>query len=295
MDFKVNIQFSSISIQSFKENALTTFFAQNRIVVVATVALAALAAAFYCLTRFVIPNEWLQFKSYFTLVKGELNYDVNRKGIAAHSERGTFRNGKLEGEGERSYLEILVQKGTFHKGELHGQGMLVTNDPHNQRNICPQHVKTEAKFENGRLNGHGKITFSDGTCYVGNFVHGILTQQLGNGQEKKIYMWGKIKEGFFNNDRLFKGKKIDHNRIYEGEFQDDQLHGTGKITDLGDNYFEEGTYEKGKLRKGKMVFENTILEGEFNSMGELHGQGKVIKDNKVIDKGIFENGKLKTS
>lgn len=75
------------------------------------------------------------------------------------------------------YLE-----GTFRDGKLHGNGQIVRLD--GQRQI--------GSFLSGRLNGKGKKIFSNGSRYVGTFQNGVIT-----GRGRLITADGSTYEGDF--------------------------------------------------------------------------------------------------
>lgn len=72
--------------------------------------------------------------------------------------------------------------------------------------------------EKGSPNGKGKCTFTDGSTYTGDFVHGALT-----GEGIYEYQNGDIFMGTFENDQQIKGKyyQKDQHRYFEGSFKDD--------------------------------------------------------------------------
>ncbi len=76
----------------------------------------------------------------------------------------------------------------------------------------------------------------------------------------------------------------------EGEFQNGQLHGQGKL--ITGSATESGQFNQGILVKGKKEADETIYEGSFNQAGELHGQGKITFFNDEILTGEFNDGKF---
>lgn len=144
--------------------------------------------------------------------------------------------------------------------------------PASDPNITPINVQIPPPFtlegdlhetETG-LNGRGKIIYSDGDIWEGEFTHGEL-----NGQGVAVV----------------KGIK------YEGEFVSDILYGEGKIT-FPNGMIIEGTFEKNILKNGKITFPNrTVYEGAF-ARGKLNGKGKITRTNGEILSGIFIDDQL---
>jgi len=118
---------------------------------------------------------------------------------------------------------------------------------------------------NHKLNAHGtgRMTFPDGTVYVGGFVDG-----------KKSGV-GRIDYG--------------DGSSYEGEFHKDAPHGTGTYTTPKGVY--EGQLHHGhKHGAGKMTFPNgDVYEGVFNE-DKITGPGVLIRvDGTVVHAGKFRD------
>lgn len=144
--------------------------------------------------------------------------------------------------------------------------------------------------KDGNPSGQGRLTYSNGRLYEGEFENGMI-----QGQGKMIYPNGESYEGSFKNgkrhglgDLIFnddcvykveskfdekyskvKGIIYPDGRIYEGECKYTEEHGQGKMTYPNDN----------------------VYEGSFKD-GRAHGQGKIIYSNGDIHHGIWENGTL---
>jgi hypothetical protein len=286
-----------ISCSLLKESQILAWFNQDkRILMIETLAFAALAAAFFFVKK-IFPS-WLIFKSYFAPVAGEINQDNYTvkgtfkngllEGAGTRSrdreiETGTYRKGKLEGkgsivtgsttiegdfkegvlcgEGVIRYRNKISKKGFFKKGKLHGQGMEI--------NLHHQKRKLEGEFFEGVLHGQGKITFtSTGTSYSGDFIHGVLTENMAGNQKRKIYQSGEIEEGQFDGGGKLSGsgKRISKkgDMISEGVFLDGQLNGSGKVT-YGNNICHQGSYKNGLLEgQGTIRFPNGMsFQGNF--------------------------------
>ena len=136
--------------------------------------------------------------------------------------------------------------------------------------------KYEGKFEDGKLNGYGRLIDLFGIiCYEGIFKDNILLD--GKGKIIKIEKNGDktIYEGDIKNMKK-EGNGIEKNKSYAylGNFSDDLKHGKGKIIyNEGDSY--EGDFLNGQLTGHgiyKWVDKNTY-EGDFLD-GQMHGKGK---------------------
>ena len=136
--------------------------------------------------------------------------------------------------------------------------------------------KLEGKFENGSLNGYGRLINLFGiNCYEGYFKDNQLLD--GKGKIIKIEDNGDkiIYEGDIKNMKK-DGKGIEKNKNYTylGSFKDDLRHGKGKII------FNEGEeYYEGEFTNGKMTgygfykwANNNTYKGQFLD-GNLHGKG----------------------
>ena len=136
--------------------------------------------------------------------------------------------------------------------------------------------KLEGKFENGKLNGYGRLINLFGiNCYEGYFKDNQLLD--GKGKIIKIEDNGDkiIYEGDIKNMKK-EGKGIEKNKNYTylGSFKDDLRHGKGKII------FNEGEeYYEGEFTNGKMTgygfykwSNNNTYKGQFLD-GNLHGKG----------------------
>ena len=104
----------------------------------------------------------------------------------------------------------------------------------------------------------------------------------------KGYRWIK---GFIKKEQQF----YDNGTLFiEGEDQDGELNGYGKVYDENGELQEEGEYKDGKLNGyGKVYCENGELceEGEFKD-GELNGQGKVYLVGDLWLEGMFKDGEF---
>ena len=123
----------------------------------------------------------------------------------------------------------------------------------------------EGRFENGRLNGKGVFINDKNDKYIGEF--------------KNMKRWGK-------------GKLLTEQILYEGEFNNDQIEGVGKIIFLKSRTEYTGIFKEGKIEGyGRFKWSNgEKYEGEVKD-GKMHGAGKYFYKNGKIFEGYFDNGK----
>ena len=145
----------------------------------------------------------------------------------------------------------------------------------------------EGELKDGKENGKGKYTWTDGDVYEGEFVDGKMT---GWG----TYKWpdGAVYEGEFVDGKLTgRGKKTySSGDVYEGEWKDDKWNGKGKYTwTEGDVY--EGEWKDDK-RTGWGTYKwpnGDVYEGEFVD-GKQTGWGIYKKPDGSVYEGQWKNG-----
>ena len=203
----------------------------------------------------------------------------NKKSINKFSK---LLSGQILQSGDEDENEQVVDETIYYEGKkcvfngeltqrepLTGKGILLLNDG----------KKLEGFFIDGKLNKYGKYTDENGTIYEGEFQNGILNGkgkiiQLKQNKNKSrstdilntITYNGDIKdfkkEGF--------GEELCQDYVYEGNFHEDKKHGKGKI-----KYIQSGD----------------IYEGDFYE-GLITGYGKYIWSNKCEYTGQFLNGEM---
>ena len=118
-----------------------------------------------------------------------------------------------------------------------------------------------------RREGLGKMTWSDGVMYTGDFKDGM---RHGYGTQED-------KAGIYT---------------YKGDWADDLPHGFGTITWLDGTSFE-GKLARGRLVEGKYTFASgNQYEGQFSEeTGKFEGQGLFTSDAELTE-GTWRNGRL---
>ena len=175
--------------------------------------------------------------------------------------------------------------GALEGDELTGVGSYIfsTNDDENKGVINTEYI---GDFSNGKREGAGIFTFSNGNEYIGFFSNnksnGVGRMKYNNGDEyignwingKKngigIYTWddgsiytGKFSNGKMDGDGLFFNARAE--LIYKGEWKRGLIHGYGKYMWAKDKWYE----------------------GEFQQ-GQKHGEGKFYLNNDLVYEGTWK-------
>ena len=232
---------------------------------------------------------------------------------------GTFKNGKLNGQGKITFISGDKQEGIFLDNVLNGQGKRIDKTSDGEVTIYEGTFKngtiTSGKitYPSGRVKetlsggkfiyeddyyllvGNGKIKHSDGSISEGEFneygdLNGTGTITLKDGTKHKgTFVDGTLK--ISGNIQNGVGKYISSGGdIYEGTFKNGILNGQGKMTHYWGIY--EGTFVDGGLNTGKITYpDGDIYEGTFVDY-QLNGTGKITYANGSISEGTFKDNKL---
>jgi len=151
-----------------------------------------------------------------------------------------------------------------------------------------EYLAREGKInKNGRFQGKGTFTYSDGSIYKGNFKDG-RHQGKGTFTKQDVMTYeGYFKDGFHGEGIL----KLQDGTIYEGNFEKCKRHGKGKwIHPDGTTY--EGQWKDDKIN-GKGIFKylkGGIYEGEWKD-DKRHGEGTYTYADGDFWKGKFKDDK----
>uniref|UniRef100_A0A7S3D7Y8 Uncharacterized protein n=1 Tax=Palpitomonas bilix TaxID=652834 RepID=A0A7S3D7Y8_9EUKA len=149
----------------------------------------------------------------------------------------------------------------------------------------------EGGWENGKMEGQGRLLFADGGYYEGEFSDGEM-----EGQGLRVWADGSSYSGQFRKGERYGigrfeskiGKKAG---IFEGQWKGNKMNGKGTYDDLasGDHYegeFVDHMYHgDGRLEDGK----GGVYEGEWRS-GKKHGEGSQVYGTRDSYVGSWENG-----
>jgi len=182
--------------------------------------------------------------------------------------RGSWNlNKKYNGYGVIYQFNNLKNKekrieGIFNNGILNGYGRIIISDEEMIR----------GDFALNKLNGLGEYHRKDGSIYTGAFYSGY---PQGNGKE--IFKDGSFFEGYYFKGQKKYGKFVFKDKnYYEGYFENDMFHGQGKYK-WGDKKMYEGNWKEGKINgKGKLMYaDGSYYEGDLVN-GSKEGKGKYL-------------------
>lgn len=146
----------------------------------------------------VYEGEW-KMDSY----EGRGKLILRRAGIL----EGYFRMGVLHGEGKRTYADGRIFEGTFYHGERKKGKMTINFEEW-----------YEGEFENSMRHGYGFMKWRDGNTYRGNWFKGIPW-----GKGKMVFSDGGYYDGEFK--AMTNPKQFVHGQVYPKP--DGKFHGYG--------------------------------------------------------------------
>ncbi len=241
---------------------------------------------------------------------GKWTYFYPNGKIAAQTEYD--KNGKLRGENVwYSKDGYIIESGIYEAGKLNGMAYFT------RENGCSRY---EGEFIDGKLHGEVKIYNDKGIFYMSknfknNKADGLVKEFYQNGQlastinlikglnEGKHYVFSPLGDTL-KIKSFSKGKAVgslvefheNGNLVREGEYKGGKRYGEWK------EYYYDGSlaykynYKSGNLHGDYLKFDSngdTMSYKTYNN-GLLHGIDKdYIKNNKILWKHIFKNGKLK--
>lgn len=193
----------------------------------------------------------------------------------------------LSGEGQRTYTSgnPRVYYGELWKNKLHGQGKITWTSGNTY----------EGQFENGHRT-EGKMVYSDGRVYDGHWSKGkrngagVMTRRNGdiyNGQ----WVEGKQQgQGEFTwKDSSAYGAPV----VYTGGYANDLAHGQGKLSYHNRGYYE-GQFEDGNKTNGKAVYLDESLTYRFfeGKWTDSVGHGKMTHRDGRVEEGQLREGEF---
>ena len=159
----------------------------------------------------------------------------------------------------------------------------------------------EGTWVDSKKNGHGKLTYSDGTVYDGNWEDDAMSGigKLTQPPVKNEYGLGchAIYDGHWaNNLKSGRGTNVYHDcSVYTGEWVNDEINGKGKMQYSDGDVYEGDFMNEEKHGSGKYTFHTHPVfqeyEGNFED-GMMQGQGKLLMKNRDRYVGAFQNGMM---
>ncbi len=214
---------------------------------------------------------------------------------------GSFLNEGMHGYGKLIHINGRIYEGEFLNGKFNGKGRLSIDKTIFEGDFKDGEIfgKSIIKFDNGDIyegnlkemfpDGYGKYIFKNGDKYEGDFKNG-------KGEGKGIY---NTKDRIISGD-FIEGKtigksivKFNNGNIYEGDLDNFNLQGYGKLTYSNRDY-EVGNFEKGKFKKGEAkysiagsVWEGTYIIDNESGSSRPDGKGKITYSNGNVYEGYW--------
>jgi len=216
---------------------------------------------------------------------------------------GEFSRGKFEGKGSYITADGTIREGTWKNNRLNGQGNL----------LWANGDKYVGEFKGGEKNGQGTLTTADGTVTQGLWKYNKLI----TGQDTLILPSGSIYVGEIK-DRKITGQGTltwANGEKYVGEFKDGEKIGQGTLT-TADGAVGEGTWKDNKLDgQGTLTWANgdkyvgDFKDNQINGWGTLtlqdgdkyvgefkdrkkNGQGTLTTADGTVTEGIWRDNKF---
>ncbi|MBQ9008415.1 MAG: TIR domain-containing protein, partial [Clostridia bacterium] len=179
---------------------------------------------------------------------------------------GEWKNDKINGRGKMTYSNGYVYEGEWKDGERNGIGKLTYANGNTY----------EGKWENDNPSGSGVFTWADSTeehphVLVANWKNNKI-----NGLGKMTYSNGDVYEGEWKDDKRNGQGKMSYSNgdVYEGEWKDNKRNGIGKLT-----------YANGDTYEGKWENDNPSGSGVFTWADSTEEHPHVLvanwKNNKI--------------
>lgn len=214
------------------------------------------------------------------------------------SYEGDYVNGKIEGQGILTEKTGDYYSGTWKNEKRNGYGRQYNKSLNkwfegtwkdNALVDSAAAVSTTNKCVSGDCkNGYGKIIYSTGNTYEGNFVN-----VLANGKGKATYANGSIYEGDFVNGKP-EGKgifTITNGEVYIGQFANGAYNGKGKLTYVNGNFYDGDWVKGNKEGQGTFAFKTgEIYVGQFAN-NKYNGRGKLKLPSGETYEGDWVNDK----
>ena len=222
---------------------------------------------------------------------GELLY---QNGITKYV--GFFLNGKITGQGIKTYANGKKYDGEWLNSNYHGEGTLTAPDGEEYSGTWDNDKLQNGTFSDGDItytgdlldfafHGEGTLLLPDGIKFSGTWRYNEITEGTYKNTNGATYT-GEFSDGLFHGEGIY---TTSNGNVYVGEFQNNNYHGNGVYT------YKDGTVYTGEfvndLRSGQGTFElasGDIYVGEFLN-NQSHGQGKYTWADGSVYTGGYEN------
>lgn len=194
--------------------------------------------------------------------------------------RGEFKNGLMQGQGERFWLCGRTYRGGWQKDMMWGEGELV----------MPSGEVYRGQFRANVFHGRGERRWPNGDCYVGRFAAG---EQEGDGRFTEAAT-GECFVGQWLHGRMYGEGRVEKpdGTSYMGEWVDNIPEGRGRQT-WPDGSFYEGPFRRNSAEgRGRKVFaDGAVFEGQFVD-GNFEGHGTFSLTDGTNFEGLWHGSKI---
>ena len=196
------------------------------------------------------------------------------QGASTHScgvkYEGVRNNGKSPVNGVVTYTSGGKYTGDLSGSKPHGQGVMTYSN-----NDWQGRKEYDGAWQNGQIEGHGRLEYRNGNVYEGEFVDDKI-----QGKGVMTYQNGDIYKGAFEKEKA-QGKGVmtyQNGDIYKGEFKNGNPQGKGVMTfssdDCDGRKESKGVWGDGLLEGHcRIEYRNgSVYEGEFQN-DKAQGKG----------------------
>ena len=163
---------------------------------------------------------------------------------AYYSYDGSWKNGKMEGNGVYVFNDSLKYEGTFKGGRPDGFGI----SGYEEEGV----VSYEGEWSKGRFHGEGVVQGFHGGVYKGSLL-------LGRRSGKGVINYGV-------------------GLVYKGEFRDGKPHGRGVMTSELSGYKFEGSFKNGMIKGSGVLITPPPLSKRIVRMWEKPSKKIIIPE-----------------
>jgi len=141
------------------------------------------------------------------------------------------------------------------------------------------------ELKDGQHHGQGKLTYSDGRCFEGEFKEG----KIWNGAGVVIFKNQNVFVGDIKEGNAWHGQGVltlKDGNVYEGALSEGKRHGQGKLT-FSDGSVQEGEFQNGHLVSGYGCIrykDDSVYKGRIRE-GKRHDQGRMVTKDGAVWEG----------